>query len=56
MDPVSDEKLADFVVSSHMRAHPEAAPEVQCCSLTLDDDSVVGRQCQDRAGHLNEKG
>lgn len=22
MDPIADERLADFVVSSHMRSHP----------------------------------
>lgn len=25
VDPVNDEKLADFVVASHMRSHPDAA-------------------------------
>ena len=28
VDPVLDERLAEFVVSSHMRAHPNASTEL----------------------------
>lgn len=34
MDPVSDERLANFVVSSHRRSHPNQAENRQvrrCC-------------------------
>ena len=33
VDPVSDGKLAEFVVSSHIRSHPSAQVSAQVLSL-----------------------
>ena len=33
VDPVSDGKLADFVVSSHIRSHPSAQASTRVLSL-----------------------
>ena len=36
VDPVLDERLAEFVVSSHMRAHPNASTELAGVSSGLN--------------------
>ena len=38
VDPVLDERLAEFVVSSHMRAHPDAKPGQEASATAVDKD------------------
>lgn len=40
VDAVSDSRLADFVVSSHMRAHPDAEVE-ENAAATLDPSCLT---------------
>ncbi len=40
VDPVLDERLAEFVVSSHMRAHPDANPGQEAAATAEDKDLV----------------
>ena len=38
VDPVLDERLAEFVVSSHMRAHPDAERGLEAAATAVDKD------------------
>lgn len=38
VDPVLDERLAEFVVSSHMRAHPDAQEADEPTATAIDRD------------------
>ena len=45
MDPIADEQLAQFVVSSHIRSHPDGLDSLNITDFEVDDN-INSNGCQ----------